>query len=164
MSTHTRERSGHPQSGSLQIDALMALLVLGGSAVLCLHLAWQNLLGQRLQQQWLDAIDWLEGSSAALHVWPQSLIHWQQAGSLQANPDAHSCERSSCALDEWAQSLAQWGLGQLPELIPQAQSQWLTPQNLNWQAGPSHFSLAIHTWQVSWGMDTPQTLSLLVSP
>ena len=164
MNTRSPLNHGHPQSGSLQIDALMALLVLGASAVLCIHLAWQSLLGQRLQQQWLDAIDWLDGSSAALHVWPESLVHWQQAGSAQASVDAHACERSSCGLDEWTQSLAQWGFGQLTGLLPQAQSEWLTPQHLNWQAGPSSFNLPIHTWQLSWGKDSPQTLSLQVSP
>ena len=163
-------QSGFMQSGFMQIDALMAILTLGGTAVLCLHLAWQSVLSQSLQQQWLDAIEPVDGAITAVHVWPQSLSHWQAPtpsitlSSTLGSLDPKACSQSSCSLPDWSSALAQWHLSQLPQLLPQSVSQWLPAQTLSWQAGPSALSLPLHTWQLSWGSDNPQRLQLHLTP
>ncbi|NBO14230.1 MAG: hypothetical protein EBV20_03725 [Betaproteobacteria bacterium] len=160
-STHPRMRTASAQSGSILIEALLAMVLLGGAALMCLHVGWQSLQSQARLQQWHDAIDALDNASTALHRWPQSLSDWQGQGPASANP----CTTQACNLAEWHPSLALWIRQAVSQTLPQAQLEWSTGAPLSWQAGVSPLELPLGAWQLRWGSgDTMTSLRLVGSP
>ena len=169
---HLPAPCGHTQAGSIVIEAVFALVVLGGAALLCLHVGWQSLQSQVRVQQWHDAIDALDNAANSLHLWPQSAAVWATpvvaVGTATSSAVADACTTSPCALDDWQLAQAQGLMQALGPSLPSAELTWQATAPLSWQAGEGKLSLPMGQWQLRWGSGnnpaaSPSTTLLLVS-